>query len=420
MIAGQMRLLKLGIPQMSLCLASMNRPRPFLSLLPASTITAHLVALLCAVCPLRVAFSNEPPNTMLGTQAIGGRYHFTQDEPLLESAKLIAELGSSIMKFSISKQASFGKTKANVAKGDPNLKTLTEVASKDPTHRAVLDLPFRHFLLWAYPFTPTGSAGKFKPEERDLEYREMYDLAAHLLRTYNGTSKQFYLGHWEGDWHLRPHFDPKQPFPEHFGENFIAWLKVRQQAIDDAKRDTPHQGVEVWHYTEVNLVEPFLKGGQCLTNDILPQVNVDFVSYSCYDSLQRVIHDDLWATLDHIESKLQPKAGIPGKRVFIGEYGFPAPRYPPEAQRSKSIEAMIAGIEWGCPFVLYWELYDNEGTTEKPGGFWLIDEKNQKQPAWHLHQHYYEWAQKQQFTSDKAFRIAAVKYLRSEQARGQH
>jgi hypothetical protein len=46
---------------------------------------------------------------------------------------------------------------------------------------------------------------------------------------------------------------------------------------------------------------------------------------------------------------------------------------------------MIAAIEWGCPFVLYWELYDNEGTTDKPGGFWLINEKNEKQPLWHTH-----------------------------------
>ncbi|MFM2165948.1 MAG: hypothetical protein RIS79_319 [Verrucomicrobiota bacterium] len=363
----------------------------------------------------------EPPNLFLGTQAIGGRYHFTADEPLLESAKLIAELGSGIMKFSISKQASFGKTKPNVLKNELGLQTLAEIAAKDPTHRAVLDMAFTHFFIWAYPFTTHGSAGTFKPAERDLEYREMVDLTAHLLRTYSGSGKKFYLGHWEGDWHLRPHFDPKQPFPEHFGDNFIAWLKVRQQAIDDAKRDTPHQNVEVWHYTEANLVEPYLKGGQCLANDILPQVDVDFVSYSCYDSLQRVIRDDLHATLNHLESKLKPKPGISGKRVFIGEYGFPSRRYSPEVQNKKSIETLIAALEWGCPFVLYWELYDNEGTPEKPGGFWLIDEKNEKQPIWQTHQRYFTWARKhlaevQQRTgkqpTEAEFRAAALEYLR--------
>lgn len=368
--------------------------------------------------PLLSAFPQERINTILGTQAIGGRYHFTDDEPLLESAKLIAELGSDIMKFSISEQASFGKTKANVRERNPGLKTLTDVASREPGHRAVLDMPFTHFFIWAYPFTTSGTAGTFKAVERDLEYREMYDLASHLLRTYSGTGKKFYLGHWEGDWHLRPHFDPKEPFPEHFGENFIAWIKVRQEAIDDAKHDTPHERVEVWNYTEANLVKPFLGGGQCLTNEILPRVDVDFVSYSCYDSLQHVVRDDLFATLNHIESMLKPKTGIPGKRVFIGEYGFPARRYTPTEQNSKSIETMITAIEWGCPFVLYWELYDNEGTPEKPGGFWLIDEKNEKQPLWHTHRRYFEWARqyvRESSPSESDFRKAAVDYLRGLQ-----
>ena len=381
----------------------------------------RLLLLLSSSAILVSSLAAQPLNLFLGTQAIGGRYHFTQDEPLQESAKLIAELGSGIMKFSISKQASFGKTKANVLKNELGLQTLAEIAAKDPTHRAVLDMPFTHVFIWAYPFTTHGSAGTFKPAERELEYREMFDLTAHLLRTYSGTGKKFYLGHWEGDWHLRPHFDPKQPFPEHFGENFIAWLKVRQQAIDDAKRDTPHQNVEVWHYTEANLVEPYLKGGQCLANDILPQVDVDFVSYSCYDSLQRGIRDDLHATLNHLESKLKPKPGISGKRVFIGEYGFPARRYSPEVQNKKSIETMIAALEWGCPFVLYWELYDNEGTPEKPGGFWLINGKNEKQPIWHTHQRYFEWARKHladvkqrsgKQPTEAEFRAAALEYLR--------
>jgi hypothetical protein len=377
--------------------------------------------LLSSFAILVSSFAAEPHSMLLGTQAIGGRYQFTQDEPLLESAKLIAELGSGIMKFSISKQASFGKTKANVLNNELGLQTLAEIAEKEPTHRAVLDMPFTHVFIWAYPFTTHGSAGTFKPAERDLEYREMFDLTSHLLRTYSGSGKKFYLGHWEGDWHLRPHFDPKQPFPEHFGDNFIAWLKVRQQAIDDAKRATPHQNVEVWHYTEANLVEPYLKGGQCLANDILPQVDVDFVSYSCYDSLQRGIRDDLHATLNHLESKLKPKPGISGKRVFIGEYGFPARRYSPEVQNQKSIETMIAAIEWGCPFVLYWELYDNEGTPEKPDGFWLINEKNEKQPIWHTHQRYFSWAKKHladtkersgKPPSEAEFRAAALEYLR--------
>ena len=123
----------------------------------------HHSLLFITLSQLAVLRADElmPVNTILGTQAIGGRYHFTQDEPLLESAKLIAELGSGIMKFAISPQGSFGKTKANVIERDARLKTLTDVASKEPAHRAVLDMPFTHFLIWTYPFTTHGTAGQF-------------------------------------------------------------------------------------------------------------------------------------------------------------------------------------------------------------------------------------------------------------------
>ena len=96
----------------------------------ASIIRLGFALLIVQFTALKAA-EPAPLNTLLGTQAIGGRYQFSQDEPLLESAKLIAELGSGIMKFSISKEASFGKTKANVLKRDPSLKTLAEVAAKE-------------------------------------------------------------------------------------------------------------------------------------------------------------------------------------------------------------------------------------------------------------------------------------------------
>jgi len=43
-----------------------------------------------------------------------------------------------------------------------------------------------------------------------------------------------------------------------------------------------------------------------------------------------------------------------------------------------------AGLEWGCPYILYWEMYNNEVTDGQHAGFWLIDDKNQKQPVYYL------------------------------------
>jgi hypothetical protein len=178
-----------------------------------------------------------------------------------------------------------------------------------------------------------------------------------------------------------------------------AGAKLRQPAEDhnggdrgDDQNDRPRQ--LLFHYTEANLVQKGMKGGKCLVNDVLPHTSVDYVSYSSYETIYphmgnvgKSLHD----ALDYIESKLPPKAGIQGKRVFIGEYGFPLERtQTPEKQDLYARDVCRAGLEWGCPFVLYWEMYCNENPEGKHRGFWLIDDKNRKQPFYFTLQSYYE------------------------------
>jgi hypothetical protein len=380
---------------------------------------AASVLILSMCAGLAATPENRPFNPIAGTQAIGGRYQFTGETKLLESARLIQSLGSNIIKFALSNEAAFGPEKGNVPARPAGIATLRDLAANEPSHRAVFDMPFGYYLLWVYPLTSATQAQDFAPADHERQYQEVYDLACHLLRTYNHSGKSFYFGHWEGDWHLRPQFDPAQELTSARKERFTEWLRVRQKAVDDAKRDVPHQGVWIWNYTEVNLVARFVDGGPCLTNDILPDVDVDYVSYSSYDALQGDIRANLIRSLNHIESKLRPKAGVPGKRVLIGEYGFPATRFSPQEQNRKSLEVMMAGIEWGCPFVLYWELYCNEVENGKPAGFWMIDDRNGKQPVWTTYERYNRWirdyiaGQPGPVTDDSAFRTAAVGFLRS-------
>ena len=48
---------------------------------------------------------------------------------------------------------------------------------------------------------------------------------------------------------------------------------------------------------------------------------------------------------------------------------------------------MRTGLEWGCPFVLYWELYNNEIYPDgRQRGFWMIDDKGVKQPVYFTHE----------------------------------
>ena len=55
---------------------------------------------------------------------------------------------------------------------------------------------------------------------------------------------------------------------------------------------------------------------------------------------------------------------------------------------------MKAGLEWGAPFIIYWEMYNNEvkSDSNKHVGYWLIDDKGEKQQIWYTHRNFYNEA----------------------------
>jgi hypothetical protein len=364
-------------------------------------------------------------NYVIGTQTFGPTYQFTKEEPLLETAREIQKLGSTVIKFGLSQQYAgrgdgSGKL-GNVRTPNPNIHSLMELARDEPTHHAVLDMPFANFILWAHTFSNDADWRTGFPEAKQkTEYKEMYDLTRYLLTEYNGSGKTFFLGHWEGDGWLRHSVSPKDDVlvtPVKV-QGMIDWLNTRQRAIDDAKRDTPHHNVQVWHYTEVNHVKLAMEGRQAVVNAVLPHTHVDYVSYSSYDTAKDP--ELLKKALSFIESQLPPKPGFTGKRVFIGEFGFPTSRYSPADQDLKSRHVLRAALEWGCPFALYWEMFNNELANGTQRGFWMIDNKDVKQPIYNTYQHFYEQARKYvaDFTNEhgrpptsEEYSAQAVKFL---------
>jgi len=341
-------------------------------------------------------------NYALGTQTFDATYQFTTNSRLVETAEVMRNMGATVIKFGLMPNyaADGSRRSGNVPKKDPAIHSLTELARDEPSHRRVLDMPFANYVIWMHTIATGADSWRngFSDDSRQREYREVYDLTAYLLKTYSGTGKAFYLGHWEGDGLLRGTIGRENdakvtPIAV---QGMIDWLTVRQRAVDDAKRDTPHHGVEVWHYTEVNHVTIARDEGRpALVNEVLPQVPVDFVSYSAYDTCNSPKPENIKSALDYIESKLRPKPGITGRRVFIGEYGYPVGSPKPDGksehtareQDELSRVVMRAGFEWGCPFVLYWELYNNEIYPDgRQRGFWMIDDKGEKQPVYLTHE----------------------------------
>jgi len=339
-------------------------------------------------------------NYALGTQSIGPSYGLTEKNRLIETAEAIRDMGSNILKIHLNPKAYSMTSGQNLPPA--------ELIVREPSFKQTLDMGFTTYFFWAYNPGVNWKDGMTE-QEKGSAYASTYKLVETLLTRYNGSGKTFFLGHWEGDWELLGSYDRDQPTVDPVRiSGMIDWLRARQNAVDDAKQKIPHQQVEVYHYTEVNLPHRTFKNLANLTTDVLPHSGVDYVSYSAYDSFERIPpaehRGNLILALDLIESRLPPKTGIAGKRVFVGEYGFPITLYNPDGtlyerideatQDARSRNLARASLEWGAPFVLYWEMYNNEIKDGEQRGYWLIDDRGRKTAMYETHRAFYESARR--------------------------
>jgi hypothetical protein len=335
----------------------------------------------------------EDYNFVLGTNSFPTKYQFTKDSKLIEQAKQTKALGSNIFKTTISnkKLKDYGLKMSDAY-------NIMQVIEQIPDYEQIFNMDFKYFFFWIH--TATGvkwKKGISKKEEIEL-YEEMFNFTKYLLEKYNDTGKTFMIGNWEGDWLLHGEGNRDKTPSKETVENMTKWFQIRQRAIEDAKIKTTSVNVNVFHYIEVNLAVKGMEGKTCITKDILPNVDVDFVSYSSYESSKKKDYqtnrESLTKVLNYIESQLKPKEGLPFKRrVFIGEYGGHAFDDKPQThlrQFDNVKDIMQIALEEDLPFALHWQLYNNEYAKDgKSKNMSLINEDGQKRPMYYLHQNYY-------------------------------
>jgi hypothetical protein len=264
----------------------------------------------------------------------------------------------------------------------PRFQNLVELAQA-PSFKKVFDMPFRTYILVAYP--PGRPDHYFQDgvsEERRRQEIDDFDaLAAHLLSTYKGKNKTFILQHWEGDWAIgrptAPGNDAWEPSPKAV-QGMIDWLNARQEGVDRARKRLNVKGCSVYHAAEVNKIQPALDGHKgCIVDLVVPKTRCDLYSYSAYDTC--IPQTNFRRALEHLAARAPDSRTFGARNIFVGEYGIPEnDPFPAGMFQSVIQKTTETALDFGCPYVVYWQLYDNE-CRQKPAaqnsdcrGFWLI------------------------------------------------
>ena len=301
-------------------------------------------------------------NYVVGTQDFNPAYGFTGEDPTFEAARRMYEMGAN------------------------TIKLFSDNKNREMFHKIISAFPFRYVLTWYHSSGSNWQDG-FDERDRELEYKGMYAFASELLSRYNNSGITFYIGHWEGDWLLTGTNPNLERVAEYRSRGMTEWLNTRQRAVDDAKRDTPHGNVKLYNYAELNRSSDVDRGFDRMANRVIPDADVDLLSYSAYD-VQNLETGELDRLLRLGEDKLKPRdASDPeyaGRRIFVGETSWPWELTHTQTEHNLvNTGYFMKYLKLRLPHALFWEMYNNEVTPDgRQRGFWLIDNENRK---WRLY-----------------------------------
>ena len=332
----------------------------------------------------------------VGVTHVAGLYHLTDKDFLSEGSDEILGLGSRVIKvWFFSGTRSLARSYPYNTQW-PEVNSLVEGA-QTPYFETLFRKPFTTYIL---KVTSLGRGEGYwrtgiSDEQKKDEQRQFYELAKYLLTRYKGTGKTFVLQHWEGDWMVRGSFNGNaEPTPSAL-RNMVEWLNARQAGVNQAREEVGRQGVRVYHAAEVNRVVQSMRGGfPNMVNKVLPHTRLDLISYSAWDAATAHYKDPnvLREALDFIAANAPDSPDFGDHNVYLGEFGMPENNFSLEQIQTAIPNAVRTALDWGCPYVVYWQLYCNElkDQTARPPvkandavrGFWLIRPDGSRTWTW--------------------------------------
>jgi hypothetical protein len=329
---------------------------------------------------------------IVGVTHVDGKYFLTDEDFLNEGAEQILTLGSRVIKVwfhNPRKSYSFNSQW-------PQMNSLVEIAQSKYFSK-LFDKPFTTYIMMCFSVGKNAAYWRsgITSEQKLDEQRQFYELTKYLLTTYKGTEKTFILQHWEGDWLIRGNYDRNaDPTPKAIS-GMIDWLNARQKGVNQARKEVGTEGVWVYHAAEVNRVVSTMKQGRPnMVDKVLPHTKLDLVSYSAWDATAEYSENSqiLREALDFIAKNMPDSVEFGNRNVYLGEFGMPENKFSPEKIQKVIPGAVETALGWGCPYIVYWQLYCNEFKDDKQKplvksndavrGFWLIRPDGSKAWAW--------------------------------------
>jgi hypothetical protein len=339
---------------------------------------------------------------IVGVTHVAGRYHLTDQDFLNEGADQILALGARVIKVWFYAGIS-GRVPESYPYNSqwPKVESLV-AGAQTPYFKDLFSKPFTTYIMVVASLGRDEAywrKGITEAQKKD-EQRQFYELAKYLLTQYQDTGKTFVLQHWEGDWLVRGNYKgDEEPAPAALA-NMVEWLSARQAGVNQARHEARWKGVHVYHAAEVNrVVQSMRTGFPNIVNKVLPYAPVDLVSYSAWDSATEHYRDPnvLREALDFIAARAPDSADFGNRNVYLGEFGMPENVYSLDKVQQAIPNAVRTSLDWGCPYIVYWQLYCNElkDPNAKPPavgannyspvqvrGFWLIRPDGTKAWTW--------------------------------------
>lgn len=247
---------------------------------------------------------------------------------------------SCINSFTLAKLASRADFKAVLA--DPNFSTVIITAYDGASFP---DCQTHHYLNPAF-FT-TANTSRIENEYTDL---------ANFLKQFDKT---FIINTWESDNELYCGYaygatPGSCPGIEEKIEAYTQWVRARTDGIRAAGAGNVFSAME---FANVHSLED--QGMPSSLNNIVPAVDVDYYSYSSYESIN-VSTERTADDIDYIRGKLSSYGKDPGS-LFLGEIGFDALSFGQEASAERLYGVLNVAREKNIPYAIVWNLIDNPG-----------------------------------------------------------